>query len=124
MVPDQWLRVSTAGGSVLSCLKPRLQIERPFLQLGNVLAFLLVLELKTLPRELSLQFLKTIQHIYGFLGGSVVKNPPAMQEMQVQSLDGKDPTEKEMATHASILAWEILWTEEPGGLQSLGSQKR
>ena len=51
--------------------------------------------------------------------GSVVKNSPAVQEMQVQSLDGKDPTEKEMATHASILAWEILWTEEPGGLQSM-----
>ena len=46
-----------------------------------------------------------------------------MQEMQVQSLDQKDPLEKEMATHSSILAWEILWAEEPGGLQSMGSQK-
>ena len=103
MVPDQWLRVSTAGGSVLSCLKPRLQIKRPFLQLGNVLAFLLVLELKTLPRELSLQFLKTIQHICGFLGGSVVKNPPAMQEMQVQSWSWEDHLEKETAIHSSVL---------------------
>ena len=52
-----------------------------------------------------------------------VKNPPAMQETQVQSLDGEDPLEKEMATHSSILAWRIPWPEEPGGLQSTGSQR-
>ena len=46
-----------------------------------------------------------------------------MQEMQFQSLGGEDPLEKEMATHSSILAWEIPWTEEPDGLQSTGSQK-
>ena len=52
----------------------------------------------------------------------MVKNPPAMQttkETWVQSLDGEDPLEKEMATHSSILAWRIPWTEEPGGLQSI-----
>ena len=43
--------------------------------------------------------------------------------MQVQSLDGEDPQEEEMATHSSILAWRIPWTEEPGGLQSMGSQR-
>jgi len=43
-----------------------------------------------------------------------------MQEMHVQSLDQEDPPEKEMATHSSILAWETPWTEEPGGLQSIG----
>ena len=52
-----------------------------------------------------------------------VKNPPAMQETQVQFLGQEDPQEKEMATHSSILAWEISWTEEPGGLQSMGSQR-
>ena len=46
----------------------------------------------------------------------LVKNPPAMQETQVQSLGGEDPMEKGMATHSSILAWKIPWTEEPGGL--------
>ena len=46
-----------------------------------------------------------------------------MQETWVQSLGQEDPLEKEMATHSSILAWEILWTEEPGELQSMGSQK-
>ena len=50
----------------------------------------------------------------GFPGGSVVKNLPAMQETWVQSLDREDPLEKEMATHSSILAWRIPWTEEPG----------
>ena len=52
-----------------------------------------------------------------------VKNPPAMQKTWVQSLDWEDPLEKEMATHSSILAWGIPWTEEPGGLQSMGSQR-
>ena len=47
-----------------------------------------------------------------------------MQEMWVQSLGQEDPLEKEMATHSSILTWKIPWTEEPGGLQSMGSQKR
>ena len=46
-----------------------------------------------------------------------------MQEMQVQSLGWEDALEKEMATHASTLAWEMPWTEEPGGLQSMGSQR-
>ena len=62
----------------------------------------------------------------GFLGGSVVKNSSAVQEMQqtwVQSLGQEDPLEKEMATHSSVLAWEIPRTEEPGGLQSLGLQR-
>ena len=48
---------------------------------------------------------------------------PAMQETWVQSLGQEDPLEKKMATHSGILAWRILWTEEPGGLQSTGSQR-
>ena len=51
------------------------------------------------------------------------KNPPTMQETQVQSLGQEDPLEKGMATHSSILAWRIPWTEEPDRLQSMGSQK-
>ena len=54
--------------------------------------------------------------------GSGVKNLPAMQEVRVRSLGQKDPLEEEMATHSSILAWRIPWTEEPDGLQSVGSQ--
>ena len=53
----------------------------------------------------------------------MVKNLPAMQETQVQSLGWEDSLEKGMATHSSILAWRIPWTEEPGGLQSMGSQR-
>ena len=61
----------------------------------------------------------------GFPGGSAVKNPHAMQEMekmQGHPLGWEDPLKEEMATHSSILAWAIPWTEEPGGLQSKGSQ--
>ena len=54
----------------------------------------------------------------------MVKNPSAMQETQVQSLDWENSLEKEMATHSSVLAWEIPWTEELGGLQLMGMQKR
>ena len=57
------------------------------------------------------------------LVAQLVKNPPALQETSVWSLGGEDSLEKEMATHSSILAWEIPWTEEPGGLQSIESQE-
>ena len=72
--------------------------------------------------------LNLLFHIYLFMdsvNGSAVKNPPAMQkpqETQVLSLGRKDPLEEGMATHSSILAWRISWTEEPRGLQS-GSQR-
>ena len=56
-------------------------------------------------------------------GGSMVKNPPAKQETWARSLDQEDPLEKEITTHSSILAREILWTEELGGLQSMGWQE-
>ena len=58
-----------------------------------------------------------------FLDGRVVKNPLPIQEMQVQFLGQEGPREKEMATHFSILAWEIPWTEETGWLQSMGWQR-
>ena len=64
-----------------------------------------------------------VHFLWGFPDGSAVKNLPVMWETGVQSLHQKDPLEKEMATHSSILAWEIPRTEEPGGLQSMGSQK-
>ena len=53
----------------------------------------------------------------------MVKNLPAMQETRVQFLGGEDPLENGMASHSSILAWKNPWTEEPGGLQSMGSQR-
>ena len=58
-----------------------------------------------------------------FLLAQKIKNPPAMQETWIQSLGWEDPLEDSMATHSSILAWRMLWTKEPGGLQSLGSQR-
>ena len=57
------------------------------------------------------------------LVAQIVKSPPAMQETRVRSLAWEDPLEKEIVTHSSILAWGIPWTEEPGGLQSLGLQR-
>ena len=53
----------------------------------------------------------------------MIKKPPAMQESWVQSLGGEDPLEEGVATHSSTLAWRIPWTEKPGGLQSMGSQR-
>ena len=57
------------------------------------------------------------------LVAQLVKNLPAMQETWVRFLGQEDPLQKEMATHSSIRAWKIPWTEEPGGLQSMGSQE-
>ena len=62
-------------------------------------------------------------HSLASLVAQRLKRLPAMWETWVQSLDEEDPLEKEMATHSSILAWRIPWTEEPGGLQSMGSQR-
>ena len=59
----------------------------------------------------------------GFSGGSVVKNLPAMQETWVGSLSWENPPKEEMATHSSILAWKIPWTEDSCGLLSMGSQR-
>ena len=59
----------------------------------------------------------------GFPGGSVVKNPPAMQEMQIWALDLEDSLKKEITTNRSIRAWEIPWKGKPGRLQSVGSQE-
>ena len=61
--------------------------------------------------------------MFAFLVAQIVKNLPATQETQVRSLGQEDPLQKGMVTHSSILAWRTLWTEEPGGLQSIESQR-
>ena len=70
-----------------------------------------------------LHFIQTGNTYWCFPGGSAVKNLPAMQETQVWSLDQEDALEEVMATHSSILAWRIPWTEKPGGLQFIASQR-
>ena len=70
-----------------------------------------------------LPFATTFIELGASLVAQAVKHPLAMQETWVQSLDWEDPLEKEMATHPSILAWKIPWTEDPDGLQSMGSQR-
>ena len=67
---------------------------------------------------------KVIMSHPGFPGISVVKSQAAMQKMRVQYLGWEDPLEKEMATRSTILAWKIPWLDEPGRLQSMGSQSR
>ena len=64
-----------------------------------------------------------LQYSWASLVAQMVKSPSAMQGTWVPSLDWEDPLEKGMATHSSILAWRIPWTEEPGGLQFMGSQR-
>ena len=66
---------------------------------------------------------ETLTWRWASLVAQMVKNLPKVQETRVQSLAREDPLEKGMATHSSILAWRIPWTEEPGGLQSMGSQR-
>ena len=70
-----------------------------------------------------IKYAKLIDCFGASLVALLVKNLPAMQEIQVQSPGQEDPLEKGMATHSSILAWRIPWTEEPGGLQFMGSQR-
>ena len=72
---------------------------------------------------LSLQIYITYTQLWASLVVQKVKNLPAMQETWVRFLGQEDPLEKGMATHSSILAWRIPWTEEPGGLLSMGSQR-
>ena len=64
-----------------------------------------------------------LQYSWASLVAQLVKNQPAMWETWVSSMGLEDTLEKEMATHSSILAWRIPWTKEPGGLQSMGSQR-
>ena len=84
------------------------QLSWPFYDKESFLSFLS--QLVTKGPQMSL----------GFPGGSDGKNLPAMQETWVRSLGQEDPLEEGRATHSSILAWRIPWTEEPGGLQSMG----
>ena len=67
--------------------------------------------------------INSIRYKWASLVAQMIKNPPEMQETRVQSLGWEDPLRKGMAIHSSILAWRIPWTEKPGGLQFMGSQR-
>ena len=75
------------------------------------------------PKEVSETVLLCMVIFGASLVAQMINNLPEMQEMEVQSLHQENPLEKGMATHSSILAWRIPWTEEPGGLQSTGPQR-
>ena len=101
------LAVGLQGLNPQSLMSPTLQVDSfPLVPPGNPM------------QEQLINYMPSF-HTMDFPSGSVVKNLPAMQETLQE-----DPLEKEMATHCSILAWEIPWTGEPGRLQSTGSQKR
>ena len=70
---------------------------------------------------MSVKILRSTTNLWASLVAQMVKTPSTMQETQVQSLGQEDPLEKEMATHFSIPAWRMPWTEEPGRLQFMGS---
>ena len=99
------------GMEIASLVSPTLQVDSfPLVPPGNPM------------QEQLINYMPSF-HTMDFPSGSVVKNLPAMQETWVQSLGWEDPLEQGMATHSSILAWRIPWTEEPGGLQFIGSQR-
>ena len=101
-------------GCLQTLHQPRLFISPPFFHPKNIFLF-------STP---SLWCFKVGLLLVGFLGGSVVKKPSPNVGDMVQSQGQDDPLEKEMATHSSVLAWEIPWTEEPAGLKPTGSQSR
>ena len=72
---------------------------------------------------MSVKILRSTTNLWASLVAQMVKTPSTMQETQVQSLGQEDPLEKEMATHFSIPAWRMPWTEEPGRLQFMGLQR-
>ena len=77
-----------------------------------------------IPKTIEVEFRRDFYpSVVASLVAQLVKSLPAMCENLVRSLGPEDPVEKEMATHSSVLAWRSPWTEEPGGLQSMGSQR-
>ena len=116
MGTDVWIRLWVSKAYLLCCLIFLLLITWPYFYIsitGKNRLFLLW--------HLYINFTGSIL-MKGFPAGSLVICLP-VQDTWVQSLGWEDPLEKETATHSSIIAWEIPWTEEPGGLQSMGSQK-
>ena len=104
-----WLPTSVIRAKVVTVMKSRSSVLYPF-DIENSITF-------------TPEFWSTIWVLCASLVAQMVKNLPTLQETWVQSLGWEDPLEKGMPTHSSILAWRIPWTEEPGGLQSLASQR-
>ena len=121
------------GSSVCGILQPgvlewvAISFSNPSILSPNYCFFIVVRAFKIcFLRNIELSdavLLAIIAMLMGFPGGSDVKNLSAVQETQVWSLGQKDPLEKGVDTHSSILAWRIPWTEEPGGPQSMGLQR-
>ena len=104
-----WLPTSVIRAKVVTVMKSRSSVLYPF-DIENSITF-------------TPEFWSTIWVLCASLVAQMVKNLPTLQETWVQSLGWEDPLEKWMPTHSNILAWRIPWTKEPGGLQSLASQR-
>ena len=104
------------GGELLEafCVLPRR--SQGTSTAATLIIYLMLIQFTFLPDSLSASPPLFSRISWGFPDGSEVKNLPGMRETWVQSLGQEHPLEKEMATHSSILAWRIPWTEEPGGL--------
>ena len=96
------------------------QLSHPYMTTGKTIALTRQI---FVGKVISLLFNMLSSWSWASLVAQRLKRLPLMQETWVRSLSQEDPLEKEMATHSSILAWRIPWTEEPGGLQSTGSQR-
>ena len=117
-----WVHTWTVNVPHVFCLQPWLQIQELIFCISSAWYRTWHMEgEKVLSKCLLTVFLKTVFSILVF--GVLIKNLLAMQKTLVWSLGWEDPLENGMATHSSILAWRIAWTEEPGGLESLGSQR-
>ena len=108
---EEW-RLREICGENTVCVLVHYQV----LELGSLIS-----KLKVTDHDMIFSFTLSVSWVS--LVAQSVKSLPAMQETWVRSLGWENPLEKKMATHSRILAWRILWTEEPGGLQSKGSQK-
>ena len=107
----EWMRMPYGGTSHISSLAPGRQPAHSHSDSSP-------------STTLDLSVTHTLLEVILPLVAEAVKNLPEMQETRVQSLCQEDPLEKGMETHSSILAWRIPWTEEPGGIQSVGSQRQ
>ena len=96
------------------------QLSHPYMTTGKIIALTIW---TFVGKVMSLLFKIHLGLSWSFLVAQTVKHLLTMWDTRVRSLGWEDPLEKEMATHSSILAWKIPWMEEPGGLQSLGSQR-
>ena len=122
-LPNRWPEYSWPSNEYVGLISFRIDWLNLLAVQGTLKSLLQQHSLKTSVLSCSAFLGQSLNFSWASLVAQLVKNPPAVQKAWVRSLGWEDPLEKEMALHSSILAWEIPWTEEPGGLQSMGLQR-